>query len=220
MLSLLSFADVITLINVIFGFLAIIMIIRGELRFAFSFILLALLADGLDGIVARRIKKSKLGSYMEAMGDMTSMGIAPAIFVFVIYYDLCCLHYQILLIAILIFYLAMGVIRLASFPSMENRVYFLGLPVPASTIIILISAYFEIDFVYILLIILVVSIVNVSNIRFPKPSILINSIATVLIFMCIIFEKSFYGLAPLLLLLAISLYVIGSPIYYYFSKNK
>jgi len=220
MIKLISIADIITMINVIFGFLAIIMIIAGDLRFAFSFILLALLADGLDGIVARRIKKSKLGGHMEAMADMTSMGIAPAIFVFNIYYGFCCTYYQILLIVVLILYLAMTVIRLASFHIMENKVYFLGLPASVSTVIVIISAYFQIDFLYILVIILVVSFVNISKIRFPKPNLIVNATAAVLIFLTVIFEKSYLGFAPLSLLLAIIVYAVGSPIYYYLSKNK
>ena len=91
-----SLADIITLINAIFGFLAIIMLLKDEIRIAFSFILLALLADGLDGVIARKLNTGKIGDYLEAMADMTSMAIAPMIdFVFVLMaflLSLCCCH--------------------------------------------------------------------------------------------------------------------------------
>ena len=74
MIKLLSIADVVSLTNAILGFLAILMIFSNETRLAFSFILLALLADGLDGIVARKLGKSDIGEYLESMADMTSLG--------------------------------------------------------------------------------------------------------------------------------------------------
>ena len=82
MINLLSFADVVSLTNSILGFLSIVMIFLGETYLAFSFILLAILADGLDGAVARKTKHSDLGEYMEAMADMISLGIAPSVFVY------------------------------------------------------------------------------------------------------------------------------------------
>jgi len=81
MIKLLSIADVISIFNAIFGFIAIIMILLNEIHFSFSFILLAMIADGIDGLVARKTKHSYLGEYMEAMGDMISLAIAPALFV-------------------------------------------------------------------------------------------------------------------------------------------
>ncbi len=67
MIKLLSLADIVSLTNAGFGFLAIIMASLGEMWFSFSFILIALLADGLDGIVARKTGHSELGNHMEAM---------------------------------------------------------------------------------------------------------------------------------------------------------
>jgi len=111
---------------------------------------------GLDGIVARKTKQGQLGEYLEGMGDMTSMGIAPAIFVFMIYYENIsyCIYYQIYLIIALIMFLSLSIIRLASFHIMKKDNYFVGLPASASTVIILILAYLEIEFLYLILIII------------------------------------------------------------------
>jgi len=221
MIKLLSVADGITLINAIFGFFAIVMVFLGEIRFAFSFILLALLADGLDGIVARKISKGDLGEYFEAMADMTSLGIAPAVFVYSIYHDMvswCPFYHSYLVIALIVF-LSLSIIRLASFHVMKDEKFFVGLPASASTIILLILAYFKVEFLYILLVIIIVSFAMVSNVRFPKLGYKIDAVATVLIILTLIMGKSYYGVAPMLLLIAIVVYALGGPVYLWKSKK-
>lgn len=220
MIRLLSIADVITLINVVFGFLAIVMIFSNEIRFSFSFILLALLADGLDGVVARKTRKGELGEYLEAMADMTSLGIAPAVFVYSIYRNVvswCPFCHSYLVVALIVF-LSLGIIRLASFHIMKDEKYFVGLPASASTIIILILAYFKVEFIPILLVILIVSFAMVSNVRFPKLGYRIDAVAAILILLTLIMGKSYYGVAPIFLLIAIIAYGLGGPIYLW--KNK
>ena len=140
MIRLLSFADLISITNAIFGFFSIITIFLNEFHLAFSFILIAILADGLDGIVARKIRKSNIGDYLESMGDMASLGIAPSIFIFGIYYNSISYnsYYEIYLISSLIIYLFLGLIRLASFHTIKDKKYFVGLPASASTIFIII----------------------------------------------------------------------------------
>ena len=220
MLRLLSIADIISIINALFGFSAIIMAFLGEIWLSFSFILLALLADGLDGIVARKTKQGKLGEYLEAMGDMTSLGIAPAFFVFTTYYEnICyCNYYRIYLVAALIIFLSLNIIRLASFHIMKKDNYFVGLPASVGTIIILVLAYLEVEFLYLLLVIILVSLTLVSNIKFPKPGLKINGIAAILIILTIILGKNYYGIAPLLLLIAILIYAVSGPAYLLRSK--
>jgi CDP-diacylglycerol--serine O-phosphatidyltransferase len=230
MIKLLSVADVISITNSLFGFLAIIFIISNlsigkelQIRVAFSFILLALIADGLDGIVARKIKTSEIGEYLESMADMTSMVIAPAVFIYFIYSDLvnCCLYRQAYLLFALILFLSFGIIRLASFHLMKNNKYFIGLPVPASTIILVIISFFKIEFIYILPAVVIIGAANVSDIKFPKLEIKINSIASILIILSLLMYDMYFGIAPLLLLIAIILYVTVGPLYLkYYTKNK
>ena len=222
MIKLLSIADCVSLINAIFGFLSIAMVFIGELRLAFSFILLAVLVDGLDGIIARRTNESKIGEFIESMADMTSFGIAPAFFIYIVYYKFvsCCISKHILLLIILIFFLSMVIIRLASFHLLKNKKVFVGLPVPATAILLLIMTYFEIKLIYILPFILLVSFATVSNIRFPKPGFKIDVVAGVLIILTIIMEKDFQGVTPLLLFIAVSIYVINGAFYLFMNKKK
>ena len=125
MIELLSIADCVSLTNAIFGFLSIVMVFIGEIRLAFSFILLALLADGLDGIIARRTRESKIGEFLESMADMTSFGIAPTIFIYTIYYKFvsCCIYKHIFLLIILILFLSMVIVRLASFHLLKQPAF-------------------------------------------------------------------------------------------------
>jgi CDP-diacylglycerol--serine O-phosphatidyltransferase len=229
MIKLISIADAISLTNAIFGFLAIIFLISDivpnvdiKLRVSFSFILLGLLADGLDGIIARKTGISEIGEYLESIADMTSLIIAPSIFIFYSYNDFILTNpfYGIYLIAPLLLFLLFGAIRLASFHKMKNKGFFLGLPASVSTIILLVLAYFKVDFFLLLPAIILISIAMVTNIRFPKPVIKINAIASILIILTIILGKDFFGFAPILLIIAILIYSISGPIFSKKSEKK
>jgi len=215
MIKLLSIADVVSLTNAILGFLSIIMIFLGEIHFSFSLILLALLADGLDGIIARKTRHSELGEYMEAIGDMISLGIAPAVFVYGKYNVAVseCIYWHSLLIIVLIVFFSFNIVRLASFHIIKEKTFFVGLPASASAIIIIVMAYFNIEVAYVLLVIVITSIMLISNVRFPKPTLKINAIAAVLIVLTIIVGKNFGGIVPILLLLSIITYSLAGQIY-------
>jgi len=215
MIKLLSIADVVSLTNAILGFLAILMIFSNETRLAFSFILLALLADGLDGIVARKTRKGELGEYMEAMADMISLGIAPAFFVYNTYYDVVSdhLYYHSLLVVVLIIFLSLGIIRLASFHIIKEEKFFVGLPASASTIFILVLSFLQTELIYILPFIFLISIVMVSPLRFPKIGLKIKAFAAVLILVTLIFGSIYHSFAPLMLFSALAVYAVLGPIY-------
>jgi len=233
MIKLLSLADVVSLTNAGFGFLSIIMASLGEIWFSFSFILIALLADGLDGMVARKTGHSEIGDYMEAIADMISLGIAPSIFVYAIYYNAVswCIYYHSYLLITLIVFLSLSIIRLASFHIMKDKKFFVGLPASMSAIIIITLAFFEIGFLYILPVILIISFAMISNVHFPKPGLKTDAIAAILIILTLIFGKDYYGMplylilgenhygiAPLLLITTLVTYTILGPLYLLKSK--
>jgi len=215
MIKLLSIADVVSLTNAVLGFLSIVMIMLGEIRFSFTFILLALIADGLDGVVARKTRHSEIGEYMEAMADMISLGIAPAIFVYNSYNITVseCIYWHILLIIVLIVFLSFSIVRLASFHIIKEKAFFIGLPASTSTIIILVTTYLNIEFIHILLVIIIMSFAMISNVRFPKPTLNINAVAAVLIILAIVAGKDFGGIFSMLLLLSTIAYSLAGAIY-------
>ena len=72
MIKLIVPADIISMLNALFGFMAILILSINPTyayRLSFTFILLALIADGLDGIVARKPRKGEMGPYLESMAD-------------------------------------------------------------------------------------------------------------------------------------------------------
>ncbi len=71
--------DVFTLLNVVFGFLAILAASgaydSGFAKYALVFILLAAVSDGLDGLLARKVGGSALGPNLDSLADLVSFGI-------------------------------------------------------------------------------------------------------------------------------------------------
>jgi CDP-diacylglycerol--serine O-phosphatidyltransferase len=229
MIRLLSFADFISISNAVFGILAILVLFTEligtlELRIhiSLSLILLGLLADGLDGIVARKFKKSEIGIYLEAMADMASMVVAPAVFIYFVYSDVVSysIYREIYLFVALVLFLFFGIVRLASFNIMKEKKTYIGLPASASAVILLILAYFQVDYLFILPTVVIIGAVMASDIVFPKAERIINGAALILIILTIVFGKSYYGFAPILLIAAILVYVIGGPIYKKFLEKK
>lgn len=88
-LKLLRKADAFTIANAVLGFLAITYIADGKYAQAEALILLAVAADGLDGIVARRFGKGapSLGDYLDIMADYLSFCVAPSILLYQTHYD-------------------------------------------------------------------------------------------------------------------------------------
>jgi CDP-diacylglycerol--serine O-phosphatidyltransferase len=224
-----SIADLISLLNVGFGFLAIFILLIDEsfvgsirIHIAFSLILLALLADGLDGIVARKTKSGKLGDYIESMADMTSMSIAPLVFLYSVYHSDITSDALFLIVVggVFLFYLSSGVIRLASFHLMKQDQYFIGLPASAATIILLVLAYLKIPLLAILGSVIILSFLLVSSIPFPKTDTRMNGIATILIFGAIVFSDMFSSFFLYLLLFSIVLYSLAGSIFIFTKKDS
>ncbi len=215
MLNLLSIADGVSLLKSLFGFFSIILVFLGDIQWAFSFILLAILIDGVDGMVARKTRQGELGEYFEAMSDMAALGIAPALFIFTIYYAKVssCIYYTSYLIIALVVFLSCSIIRLTAFHLMKQKDYFIGLPVTAGSILVIVPAFLEVGFFYILAIVVVVSLASITSARFPKPGLTINGIAAILIISSVLMGKLYEGIGPMLLLVAIMCYAIGGPLY-------
>jgi archaetidylserine synthase len=79
----LGVADVMTLLNAVLGVVAMTAAVLGEVMLVAQLILLAAVADGLDGIIARKYGGTEVGPYLDSMADIVSFGTAPALFVFI-----------------------------------------------------------------------------------------------------------------------------------------
>ena len=125
------------------GFFAIILSFRGEFKFAGPLIMLAFILDGLDGRVARLTKTStEFGTEFDSLADVISFGVAPAVMVYTwSLYSLGRLGW----LASFVFTIC-GAIRLARF-NIQSKVvdkrYFVGLPIPASALVIAAAIFFH-----------------------------------------------------------------------------
>lgn len=87
--KLLRPADAFTMVNAALGFLAITYISDHKYALAEALLLGAVVADGLDGIVARRFGggKESLGDFLDIMADYLSFCVAPAILFYQLHFD-------------------------------------------------------------------------------------------------------------------------------------
>lgn len=116
--------------NLVFGMCSILSTYSGNLTWGSIFILLALVADGLDGRTARFFGvASEMGKEMDSLCDLGSFGIAPAFLAwsFVLH------NHGLLGVVVVIFFAICGMWRLARFNVNAAVVhgYFMGLAIPA-----------------------------------------------------------------------------------------
>ena len=72
-----------TLLNLVSGFIAIILIMRGNLRLSVWFITASLLFDFSDGLAARLLNAySNIGLQLDSLADMVSFGVAPGLLMY------------------------------------------------------------------------------------------------------------------------------------------
>jgi len=73
----LGLADAVTVTNAAVGFIAVVAA-AVDVELAARLVLLAAVADGLDGVVARHRGSTDAGPYLDSLADVASFGVAPA----------------------------------------------------------------------------------------------------------------------------------------------
>ncbi len=124
-----------TAANLFFGMLSILATYEGDYFYGSIFILLALVADGLDGRIARALGvASEFGKEMDSLCDLGSFGIAPAFLA----YSFCLHNFGYIGKAAAIIFALCGMWRLARFNVSTDIVhgYFMGLAIPAGGCIV------------------------------------------------------------------------------------
>ena len=222
MIKLLSLADIITLMNAVMGFLALLMVFSNQFQLAAAFILLGLLADGLDGIVARRIGNGQMGEYLETIADMISLSVAPLILLYKTYYDVVVAQFSLhlLLGVVLVFSLVCSMIRLSSFSLLKEKHSFIGLPTSASAVFLVLASFLRPDVWVILPFIVILALAMISSVRFPKPGLKMDLVAAVFIVATLLLDSRYNNIAPLLLLVGLVSYIIIGPFYLHIKKKK
>lgn len=147
--------NIITLLNLLSGSIAVIFAVQGSLAMAAIFVALGIFFDFFDGLAARLLNvKSELGLQLDSLADMITSGVVPGIVMFQLFrkalpadsnppedwevgQDL--LEWNIPVFALfgLLVTLASGY-RLAKFNIDERQTdSFIGLPTPANALLIL-----------------------------------------------------------------------------------
>lgn len=120
-----------TMLNLFFGFFAIVNTLQGKYVTASWMIIIAALWDALDGKIARKTHSfSEFGIQFDSLADAVSFGVAPAVLIYRVFFYKLAAPGMILAFLPLLF----GVIRLARFnANMDGfeKENFSGLPIPA-----------------------------------------------------------------------------------------
>ncbi|NOZ75163.1 MAG: CDP-diacylglycerol--serine O-phosphatidyltransferase [FCB group bacterium] len=127
--------NLITILNMFWGFVAIALMLNGKFVYAGWMILLAGFMDAFDGKVARFIGiPSKFGTEFDSLADTVSFCIAPSILVYKLYVTGLP---PVAALAISFIPLLMGTVRLAKFNIIdEPQPYYTGLTTPMNSILI------------------------------------------------------------------------------------
>jgi len=158
--------DIFTLLNLVFGFFAILFAGRAgnsSFQYALVFILLAAMADGLDGLVARKMGGTPLGANLDSLADLVSFGLAPP------FLAISAFHLPPSLWPIAMLFLLCGALRLARFNVVSEKgdQHFEGLPIPAAGLALSASVLLGRPLLTVLLM-LFLALLMTSSIPYPK----------------------------------------------------
>ncbi len=183
--------NTITLVAMSCGFFAILVTLEGmgipdafqHHRWAAQLIMLAMILDGLDGNVARRLKgASELGAELDTYVDMTAFGIAPALLIYVVSLQATPIWRVLMTTAVVL----SGVVRLARFKVHDphrGQMGYRGLPITVSAGWVAVLVYFShtlraewfslsqgsVATLFIVGVMILI-VLQVSSVRYPKPS--------------------------------------------------
>ncbi len=172
-LNLISKADIASALNGLSGFVAIVLFIHNALVLGSVFVLLSIIFDGLDGILARKYgSRHGKGVQIDSIADTISFCVAPAIAIYSAfntpdpYSPMSML--TVFASSAIVF---TGIVRLGAFCDEGYALdYFNGLPTPGSALLIISATLlFRNDFQYLgPIMAIIASALMVLRIRYPK----------------------------------------------------
>jgi len=226
----------VTLLAMLSGFLSILVTFEGIrtsnphlFRLSAQLILLAMILDGLDGNLARGLKgSSEFGAELDTYVDLTAFGIAPAILIFAVTLQS---KDEILRVLLPSAVAVSGVCRLARFKvkdPLRGQGGYAGLPITANAAWVALFVFisqtppydrFSLDQGHIatlfLVGILVFTLLQVTNLRYPKPSKKAAFFIPAAILVGLLFcrVKNFSVLVAIILLVLTVVYIVIGPIF-------
>lgn len=161
-----------TMANGFFGFLSLIMTLNGHFAYSAIFIILSVVADRYDGIVARKLGiVSEIGKQLDSLCDVISFGVAPAFLIFAKAKMEIDSSFLIFIISIICsMYVCCGAFRLARFnvTTMING-YYQGVPITTCGFLLAVLSLFkDIPTLANLIMTLIFAYLMVSKIKIKK----------------------------------------------------
>jgi CDP-diacylglycerol--serine O-phosphatidyltransferase len=211
-----------TSLNFFFGFLSIIMSLQGDLSTAAWLILFAILCDGMDGKLARRINsETSFGCELDSLADLVSAGLAPVLLAF----QGSLIRIKFWGVLLCFFYLFAGSYRLARFNVLQKcdrSKGYIGLPLPIAGLTLAALWIFRFSTpspgLWIIPIVFL-SFLMVSTIRYDWPKLVFNRhwknilpTTGILVIVCLMFFFPYWSLLPslgLYILLGIGNWIVA-----------
>lgn len=215
--SFFAISDGISLMNMLCGFISILLAINHNFELSAILMIIAIMFDSVDGWVARKINRNdklKFGQNIDSLSDAISFGAAPAVFLYTIS---SAIHHNLSILPAIISLLivACGVLRLTRYNAIADYIQthdFIGFPIPGIAIILATFYLSGLFNIYIALILMtIVSLLMISNVTYPKfDNSIIIGISVVLIVLIILpISLTLFGInIPALILLIFSLYYL------------
>ena len=194
---LIKLPDLVTLINALLGFTAVLMMVQSPSNafHASILIILAVIADGLDGAIARSMEYGVLGENLDSLADLISFGLAPA----VIAYAILAPQYHYLICVVSGAFLACGILRLARFNAIDAKEGFMGLPITTSGlgVALYVLVFYDMGWQFfshgLLVVMSILALLMISRIYYPKVK-----------------NIKYLGLVALLMIILILLFYLGN----------
>jgi len=192
-----------TALSAFLGVMSVIASSQGKFEKAFIYIVFSLVADGLDGRLARLTNTtSKFGVEFDSLADLVAFGMAPAMMLFFSAGE----NYGRFGALVSGLFVVFGAIRLARFNVTTGELdpkYFIGLPIPTAAVVL--GSWIILDVKYsghlnvlILLGALFLAFLMVSNFRYPSfKKINLNKSVAIKALVLIIVVASFIYLYPI-----------------------
>ena len=215
--SFFAISDGISLMNMLCGFISILLAINHNFELSAILMIIAIMFDSVDGWVARKINRNdklKFGQNIDSLSAAISFGAAPAVFLYTISSTI---HHNLSILPAIISLLivACGVLRLTRYNAIADYIQthdFIGFPIPGIAIILATFYLSGLFNIYIALILMtIVSLLMISNVTYPKfDNLIIIGISVVLIVLIILpISLTLFGInIPALILLIFSLYYL------------
>lgn len=178
--------NTLTFLNLFFGCVGVVYGINGDLETLSVFILMGALCDFFDGFFARLLNiEESIGTQLDSFADLITFGMSPAIVIFNLLEKSNYVTSNISNISTYIPFLSFLIVisssyRLAKFNLQNNNSFFRGLPTPANAILIVFLPYlFNHELlngisglinstIFLIFLIMVSSILLISNFELPK----------------------------------------------------